>query len=216
MRPFSAVGLSLALLLSAVSLGTAHADTRITSEERTQFSMGEQKSDTTTRTTLWFGRDRASRLTAEGRMISRLDLGEAYLINDAQKTYNVIRIERRQAAAGPAPRVNRSGETRQIGQWSAERYDLDFEVSPGETGHAVLWMSIDVDVDLDIYRAYARSVARAMGMSWLESLAALDGYPVLQEMTMGPVRVTTQLVSIAEETPPPGLYEPPADYERRE
>lgn len=214
MRPFSAVGVSLVLLVSAVGLATA--DTRITSEERTQFTMGERNSDTTTETTLWFGKDRSSRLTPEGRMISRLDRGEAYLINDAQKSYNVIRIERREASAGLAPIVRKSGETREIGRWSAERYDLDFEVSPGETGHAILWMSTDVDVDLEVYRAYARSVAKAMGMSWLESLAGLPGYPVLQEMTVGPVRITTRLVSIAEEAPPAGLYDPPTNYERKE
>jgi hypothetical protein len=209
MRPFSAVGFSLGVLVSAVGLATA--DTRITSEERTQFTMGERNSDTTTETTLWFGKDRSSRLTPDGRMISRLDRGEAYLINDAQKSYNVIRIERREA-----PIAKKSAETTKIGRWSAWRYDLDFEVSPGETGHAILWMSTDVDVDLEVYRAYARSVAKAMGMSWLESLAGLPGYPVLQEMTVGPVRITTRLLSIAEETPPAGLYDPPANYERKE
>jgi hypothetical protein len=214
MRLPSALVVSLSLLLSSVGLATA--DTRITSEERTQLTMGDQERDTTTEATLWFGEDRAVRVTTDGRMISRLDVGEAYLINDAQESYTVIKLERGGPPPTSPPSVKRSGETRQIGSWSAERYDLDFEVAPGETGHAVLWMSTDVDVDLDVYRAYARSVARAMNMSWLQSLAALEGYPVLQEMTVGPVRVTTQLVSIAEETPPAGLYDPPADYERKE
>jgi hypothetical protein len=33
---------------------------------------------------------------------------------------------------------------------------------------------------------------------------------------MGPVHATSRLVSIAEEDPPPGLYEPPDGYERKE
>jgi hypothetical protein len=214
MRPRSTLAVSSVLLLSAVGLATA--DTRITSEERTQLTMGDQERDTTTETTLWFGENRAVRVTSDGRLISRLDLGEAYLINDAEESYAVIKLERSGAPPTSAPTVKRSGETRQIGSWSAERYDLDFEVAPGETGHAVLWMSTDVDVDLDVYRAYARSVARAMNMRWLETLAGLEGYPVLQEMTVGPVRVTTRLVSIAEETPAAGFYDPPADYERKE
>jgi hypothetical protein len=215
MRPLAAAAVSLALLLSG--LATAGADTRIKSEERTQFAMGDQKKDTTTDTILWFGQDRAARLTADGRMISRLDRGEAYLVNDAQESYTVIPLERREGAATTEPpKVRKSGETRQIGSWAAERYDLDFEIAPGETGHAVLWMSTDVDVDLDVYRAYARSVARAMNMSWLASMADLEGYPVLQEMTVGPVHVTTRLLSITDQAPPEGIYEPPSGYERKE
>jgi hypothetical protein len=215
MRTLPASLVSLALVVPVA--GLASADTRIKSEERTQFRMGDQNKDTTNDAILWFGQDRAARLTAEGRMISRLDRGEAYLVDDEQESYTVIPLERGETSASVTPpTVKRSGETRQIGSWSAERYDLDFQIAPGQTGHAVLWMSTDVDVDLEVYRAYARSVAKAMNMSWLESLADLEGYPVLQEMTVGPVRVTTRLLSITEQEPPQGLYEPPARYERQE
>jgi hypothetical protein len=213
MSRVSILALSLSPLLLAPALATA--DTRITSEERTQMKGGERDTDQTTEAVLWFGPDRAARILPRGRLISRLDRGEAYLVDDTKKTYTVIRMEDK-APPLEIPTVRRSGETRQVGAWSAERYDLDFEVPPGEAGHAVLWMSTDVDVDLDVYRAYARSVARAMGMGWIQAIAELDGYPVLQETTMGPVRVTTRLVSIAEEEPPPGLYEPPADYARQD
>jgi hypothetical protein len=209
----SALALSLSPLLLTSSL--AGADTRVTSEERTQMKRGERETDQTTRAVLWFGDDRAARILPQGRLISRLDRGEAYLVDDTKKTYTVIKMEDKTPPM-EVPTVKRTGETRRIGDWSAERYDLDFEVPPGETGHAVLWMSKDVKVDLDVYRAYARSVARAMGMGWIQAIADLEGYPVLQETTVGPVRVTTRLVSMAEEDPPPGLYEPPADYTRQE
>jgi hypothetical protein len=209
----SALALSLSPLLLTSSL--AGADTRVRSEERTQMKRGERETDQTTRAVLWFGDDRAARILPQGRLISRLDRGEAYLVDDTKKTYTVIKMEDKTPPM-EVPTVKRTGETRRIGDWSAERYDLDFEVPPGETGHAVLWMSTDVKVNLDVYRAYARSVARAMGMGWIQAIADLEGYPVLQETTMGPVRVTTRLVSMAEEDPPPGLYEPPADYTRQE
>jgi len=204
---------SLPLLLLAT--GPAAADTRITSEETTHMKTGEGDTEQTTESVLWFAENRAARILPVGRLISRLDRGEAYLVDDTKKTYTVIKMEE---AVPPMeePTIEKSGETRQIGAWSAERYDLDFQVSPGETGHAVLWMSTDVDVNLDVYRAYARSVARAMGMGWIQAIADLAGYPVLQETEMGPVRVTTRLVSIVEEDPPPGLYEPPAGYARKE
>jgi hypothetical protein len=213
MRRFSTVVLSLTPLFLASNLATA--DTRVTSEERTQMKLGERSTDQTAEAVLWFGENRAARILPQGRLISRLDRGEAYLVDDTKKTYTVIKME---DAAPPidVPTVKKSGETRRIGDWSAERYDLDFEVSPGETGHAVLWMSTDVDVDLEVYRAYARSVARAMGMGWIQAIAELEGYPVLQETTMGPVQVTTRLVSIVDADPPPGLYEPPDGYTRKE
>jgi len=213
MRRLSILVLSLLPLLLAPDPATA--DTRVTNEERTRVSMGGQNTDQTSEAVLWFGQDRSARILPRGRLISRLDRGEAYLVDDTTKTYKVIKMGDK-APPLEVPKVKRSGETRQIGAWSAERYDLDFEVPPGETGHAVLWMSRDVDVDLDVYRAYARSVARAMGMGWIQAIADLEGYPVLQETTMGPVHVTTRLVSIADAEPPPGLYEPPDDYTRSE
>jgi hypothetical protein len=203
----------LTLVLSAA--GAATADTRIASEERTRFSMGDQDNDTTTEVTLWLAKDRAARLTSAGRMISRLDRGEAYLVNDAQKTYTVIEMSNGGALAASTAKVERSGERRTIGSWSAERYDIDFEIS-GQPGHAVFWMSTDVDVERDDYRAYMQGVAQAMGMAWFEALAEIEGFPVLQEVTAGPVHVTSRVVSITQEAPPAGLYDPPAGYERKE
>jgi hypothetical protein len=213
MRRVPILVLSLPPLLLAS--GLAAADTRITSEETTHVKMGGRDTEQKMEAVLWFGEGRAARLLPQGRLVSRLDRGEAYLVDDTTKTYTVVEME---DVAPPleVPEVRKSGETRQIGAWSADRYDLDFEVPPEETGHAVLWMSTDVDVNLDVYRAYARSVARAMGMGWIQAIADLEGYPVLQEVRMGPVKVTTRLVSIADEDPPPGLYEPPAGYTRKE
>jgi hypothetical protein len=213
MRRLSTLTLLATPLLLAPSLGSA--DTRVTSEERTQTKLGGRDTDQTAEAILWFGEGRAARILPQGRLISRLDRGEAYLVDDTKKTYTVIRMEEKTPPL-EMPKVKRSGETRQIGGWSAERYDLDFQVPPGQKGHAVLWMSADVDVNLDVYRAYARSVARAMGMGWIQAIANLEGYPVLQETTMGPVHVTTRLVSITDEEPPAGLYEPPPGYTRQE
>ena len=212
MRSFTALSASM-ILLVAVGTARATADTRILSEERTQIDMGETKSDTTTEATVWVGNDRAARLTPSGRIISRVDRGEAYMVDDAHKSYTLIKREPA-PSVGATAKLRKAGESRQIGSWHAERYDLDFEVG-GEAGHAILWMSTDVNFDMDVYRAFTTSLADAMGMAWLKAVAAVEGYPVLQEVTMGPVRVTTRLVSISEETPPAGLYEPPAGYERK-
>jgi Domain of unknown function (DUF4412) len=211
MSRFIALG-TLTLVVTAGELATA--DTRIVSEERTRVTMGDKASDETTTTTLWIGHDRAARITPSGRMISRPDRGESYIVDDAKKSYVVIAMKPDGAGASTKAKIGQSGERRQIGPWSAVRHDPDFEYAPGETGHAVLWISSDVDLDLERYRAFARSMGKAMGMGWLESVAALDGYPVLQEATVAGVQVTTRLVSAAEETPPPDLYEPPAGYTR--
>ena len=213
MNRFVALG-TMSLVLSAGGLATA--DTRIVTEERTQVTMGDKTTDETSTVTVWIGPDRAARMLPSGRLITRADRGETYVVDDARKSYNVIAMKTKDASASVTAKIEPTGERRQIGSWSAVRHNLEFEVAPGETGHAVIWMSSEVDVDLDRYRTFLRSLGRAMGMAWLESVAALDGYPVLQEATIGVVRVTARLVSVSEEAAPADLYEPPAGYTRKE
>lgn len=211
-------GLATLALVLLCSISTpAHSDTRMTLEERTQMTMQGRESETTAEVTLWFGEDRAARLTSTGKMISRLDRGEAYLVNDADESYTVIALSADdRPLEGTSAKIQKTGESRQIGPWSAQGYELEIEWAPGETGTVVFWMSTGVDVDLELYHAYTESLAEAMGMDWLDAVAAVDGFPVLQEATIGVVRVTTRLISIDEMSAPAGLYEPPQGYERRE
>lgn len=206
------LGTSALVLTSAWAWG----DTRIVVEERTQMMIPGNESDVTSEVTLWLQDDKAARVDASGRAITRLDRGELYIVNDAERSYTVLPISRREEGPeSPPPQLEKTGETREIGEWTAERYELNFEIQPGETVEAVFWMSTDVDVDLEAYRAFMRATADAMGMSWMKSIVTVEGYPVLQESTMNIAKSTGRLVSISEASPPAGIYEPPTDYTKK-
>lgn len=167
--------------------------------------------------TYWFAEDRAARVDGAGSLISRLDRGEAYFVNNASKTYSVIEMEG--SEAGPAPPISaklvKSSETRKIGSWNTVRYDMTIDM--GEEPAAVtLWVSDSVDVDLAAYRAFIESMAESQGTDWMRSFLEIDGYPVRQEYRIGPMLSWQQLISVSQEPAPAGTYEPPAGFTKSE
>lgn len=195
--------------------GPAFADTRVVTEERTEVTLPGQTNDETTEVTLWFRSDRAARINDALHMISRFDRKEAYILDPGSESYSVLPIDAGQMEDSGAVEVARTGENKTIGSWEAEKYVVTWGTGD-ERASATLWMSDDVGVDLEAYRTYAKSTAELSGAQWMEAIFGLDGYPVLMEVEMGVVKVTTKLLSASEETPPPGTYEPPPDWQRRE
>jgi len=204
-----------AIFASVSVSGVAVADTKLTMEERTVITLpnGDAPTEETDEYTLWLGEQRSARVGGPVRMIARLDRGESYFVDEAQKTVTVMKFDGLPDSLRNA-QVQKTGETRTIGSWNAERYDVTVELGPGETGTMVLWISDETGVDLDAYRGYARTVDRGQGL--MTAIASLPGYPVLLESDFGIVQATSRLVAVSEEMPPPGTYEPPADYERKE
>ena len=205
-----------ALAASLSVAGTAIADTKLTMEERMVVTLPDSDgppTESTSQYTLWLREDRAARVGDGVHMIARLDRGESYFVDDAEKTVTVVKFAGLPESL-KRTQVQKTGETRTIGAWSAERYDMTVALGPSETGTLVLWISNDVDVDLEAYRAFSRALDQGHGLT--TAIADLPGYPVLQESDFGIAKGTTRLVSVADETPPPGTYDPPADYERKD
>lgn len=206
-----AMGLGLLILAS-----TAYADTKILQRETSEISAvgGAEPSRDTAEVTLWVRADRATRVDANGRLISRIDQRKAYVVRDADSTYTVLEMGDAPPSAPSGTKLVKSGEKRRIGSWNAERYDMDVAFGPEDKGHLTLWMSDEVDVDMRSYRAFSEAVA-AQGLDFMRAVLELDGYPVLQEMQVGVVKMTVELVSIEEAAPPAGIYDLPAGYSRR-
>jgi hypothetical protein len=205
------------IAVSFASAGAATADSKLTIEEVTVVTPPDGNAPAQERRseyTLWLRKDRAARIGAGPRMVARLDRGESYFIDDAKKKVTVIRLDELPRALEGAPQIERTGETRTIGAWNAERYDMTIELAPGQTGTFVLWVSADLDIELDAYRAYAKSVDRGEGLS--TAIANLPGYPVLQETDFGIAKSTTRLIAASEEPAPAGTYDVPETYRREE
>jgi Domain of unknown function (DUF4412) len=205
-----------ALAASLPIAGAAIADTKLTMEEHMVVTLPDSSgapTESTSEYVLWLRADRAARVGGGVHMIARLDRGESYLLDDAEKTVTVIKFAGLPESLKHA-QVKKTSETRTIGAWNAERYDMTVELGPSVRGTAVLWVSDDIDIDLEAYRAFSRALDQGRG--FMSAIADLPGYPVLQETNFGIAKGTTRLVSVSDETPPPDTYDPPADYERKD
>jgi len=195
-------------------IGPVWADSKFSMEEISVVGSLESDSapkETREEYTLWMRADRAARVSEGMRIIVRLDLGETYVVNDAGKTVTVIPFDTLPDVAATAPQITKTGESQVINGWNAERYDLTL-ADEALNGTIVLWISNEVDVDMEPYRAYSKSLDGGLGL--LTAIAALPGYPVLTETDLGIVKSTGRLISVTVEEAPDGIYEVPVNYER--
>ena len=216
--------LLLASTVLALSTLPAVADTKVTMHEGSEL-IGDAselpegmrqafENQKPTTAVYWFGEDRAARIGQLGSMISRLDRGETYIVNDLKKSYSVIKMDGAEdsgALSGTAELVA-TGETRKIGSWSATRYDMTVTMAGDEPADVTLWVSDEVEVDLSAYHAIIRATASRMGSEWMLRYLELDGFPVRQEFRMGPILSWQEVVAIEDASPPPGIYGPPSGY----
>lgn len=214
-----------ALFVLALTTIPAAADTRMIMQEGTGIAgdgaelpegMREAFANQEPTTAVyWIAEDRAAWIGDSGSMISRLDRGEAYSVNDQTKSYSVIEMGglTDPSSASVGSELAKSGETRKIGSWHTVRYDMTVDMG-GETTEIVLWVSDEVDVDLSAYHAYVRATAAQPGFDWMLNFLEVDGFPVRQEFKIGPILSWQQLVSVSEEAAPKGTYDPPAGYIR--
>ena len=70
---------------------------------------------------------------------------------------------------------------------------------------ATLWVSHDVGIDMTAYERLIEGMAVQPGSEWMRRPLEIDGYPVRQEIQVGPVTSWQELVSIAEEPAPAGV-----------
>ena len=167
--------------------------------------------------TYWLASDRTARLAEDGRIIGRLDRGESYFVSTADRSYRVIEIGGEASSdenARSSFDVTNTGETRQIGPWKAVRHTMRVEMG-GEPTEIELWVG-DVGVGMEEFRAFIAAFAQAQGTEWMRGYLELGGFPLRQEMRMGPMLVWQEVISIEEATAPAGTYDVPAGYAKRE
>jgi hypothetical protein len=218
---------SIALLVLAMAVSPLGADTKIVMQEGTGLAgdgaeMPEEMrrafaNQEPTTATYWFTKDAAARSGGLVRMISRVDILETYVVNDQTKSYSVIKIEGLEdtSSAPSGTTLVKTDETRKIGSWNTVRYEMNANLG-GEPVEIVLWASDEIDIDFSAYRAFVQAMAAQPGFDWMLKFLEVDGFPVRQEFDMGPILSWQELVSVSQETPPAGTYDPPAGYSRSE
>lgn len=223
----AARSLTILIALSAGLASGVAADTRMVMREGTTMTGDASEMPEALRkayaeaepktVTYWLASDRTARLAEDGKIIGRLDRGESYFVSTADRSYRVIEIggdPPSGANGGSSFDVTKTGETRQIGPWQAVRHTMKVEMG-GEPTEIELWVG-DVGVATEEFRAFIAAFAQAQGAEWMRGYLELGGFPVRQEIRMGPMLVWQEVISMEEEPAPPGTYEVPAGYTKRE
>ena len=229
----------LVLALLAVVAVPVQADTLLTlksHQDAFEFQGQSQEAQDGT-VEMWIGETAISRDDDTSRVVVTAD--KLYLIDHASKTYSVLDLPVDLASLLPEGMaaqldqmrgqmtleadVEATDETKEVGEWTARRYDVTLSNKAGLTVDQVIWASEEVGVDAASYNRLTGTLAELQpgGAGWVSELAAMKGFPVLRETTMhlGPeVAVTTieELVSVERKDAPAGTFAPPDGYAEKD
>jgi len=201
--------LMVLVLFVSMAIPAARADTLMVFHVKSGMA-GAADGEATT-VNLWSSADRIVRMQDNTRMIGHLTSGASYMVDDKRKTCMEFPPQQdvgTQAAAKVD--VRKTGKTRQIGSWQAKGYELTVATDDDPIEVAV-WISEDLAADVGGERAFAKRMLTA-DTAWLMTLFELGGYPVRQEVSMDPIKMISELVSVEEKSAPAGIYEVPAGY----
>jgi hypothetical protein len=182
----------------------------------------------------WIGTDRMRMDTGNTSTIIRLDLGKLFVLNHDDKTFNTLDLpvdleqfmppgmaEQMMSMMTFEVTVTPRDETKSVGEWEARRYDVSM-VSQMATMESIMWATKEARIDMDVfYKMYKHLNSMNPGLeNMAEEMRKVDGLVVEQQtvttMTvMGNTTIKRSEVtkSIDELDPPPGVYDPPGDYE---
>lgn len=232
--------LALALVLATAFVPAASADTKMVMKNQTDAyqMMGQSVPAEETDVTFWVGDDRAARSDGDSTLIIRSDEKKLYMVDHTNETYSVMDMpvdvmslfpeETRQQMAPMmesmkmSATVEKSGETREVNGWAAERWDVTLSNAMGMKIVSQVWASTDVDVDLDSFRSLTKAMASLQPgfAAAAEELLKIEGVPVLMEsdvqMMGNSFGSREELLSASTEDAPAGTYEVPEGYEMKE
>lgn len=185
---------------------------------------------------VWVAGDKLRRDQKGQSTILRPDKGRLYILDHEDKTYSELPlpIDLRklmpagseamadQIAAGMkvTVQVTPKTETRQVGQWSAKRYDVAIQSAMGMKIATTLWVSKDVEGFQGFNRLSATLASLQPGSeAWVKELEKIDGFPVLQESRVDALGAKfgtrEELVAVEAKAAPAGTFDLPAGYTAR-
>lgn len=191
--------------------------------------MGQKQPAKDEVTEQWVNNSQLVNKTGERMMIMDMNKKIMYVVNLKQKTYveaalplDMSKILPPEAASMASMmkvtvKVAANGQTKKIGQWNCSGYDVDMGMMMMQMKMKV-WASTEVPFD---WKQFAKMYANVSRMQFLDDAAIaefmkINGYQVASEMSMemmgSKMRVTSEVVEIAQKTPPAGIYAVPAGF----
>jgi hypothetical protein len=220
-----------ALVVMLLAAGLAAADTKVVKMTHVDsFAiMGQTQPAEDREQTTWIGKDRMHMNQGDTATIVRLDLMKLYVVNHSSQTYNVLDLPVDLSALVPPEMqqmlsmmqfdvtVTPIDEHKQIGDWSARRYDMTMS-SQMFTMNSTMWVTKVPGFDPSAFKAmYVHLNSLQPGMTKAaEELGKVEGIVVEQKgvMTMmgNEVNTSEKAISIEDLEAPAGTYDPPAGY----
>jgi hypothetical protein len=132
-------------------------------------------------------------------------------------------LEASAGSLGFTASVSPTLETRKIGQWNCQAYDVRLTIMSYEI-RMKIWTTRDVPFDIDAYDAKLSPhiLARQTMLDdrSRQEMMKIKGYQVAAEMNgdlLGTkIRSTSEVVEMVKRTPPTGLFTPPANYVKKD
>lgn len=164
----------------------------------------------TVTTTHWFGTDKSARDDGRIRTVMRFDLKRMYVIDRQARSYRSFELVQ---APPLKTTLQRTNDLRRIGNWSARRWRVD---GPAAHGYTIdLWATTDIKVE-DGFVEVMQKLSRQPGAEWLVAYAKIDGFPVVQEISLTErgLKQTrrSEVATYVVMEPPADTYLPPRGY----
>jgi len=225
----------LAVLVLLVATSSAFADTYVKSKTHTDAvaAMGQNTPARDETVETWFSAGRFATGSSDSWFVIDVAKKVAYFINHKDKTYVETPLPLDFAKLLPAEvagmadmmkmtaTVKETTETKKIGSWDCTGYDATMTMM-GMPMNMRIWASTAVPFDFAAFNATIMPAVlqgqMRLGEASVAEFAKIKGYQIATDMSadmMGAkIRMTQEVVEIADRPAPDGIYAPPAGYKK--
>ena len=180
----------------------------------------------------WMGNNQLVNKTGDKIMIMDMNKKMMFIVNPKDKTYvetalplDMSKLVPKEAASmlsmmKVTVKVTPNGQTQKINKWNCTGYDVDMNMMMMQMKMKI-WATTEVPFD---WKAFSKMYANVSKMQFMDDAAIAElmkvtGYQVASEMSMdmmgSKLKVTSQVVELAQKPAPAGIYEVPAGFTKK-
>jgi hypothetical protein len=181
----------------------------------------------------WIGNNQMVNKAVDKVMIMDMNKKIMLIVNPKDKTYvetalplDMSKLVPKEAAGMMSMmkltvKVTPNGQTQKVNKWNCAGYDIDMNMMMMQMKMKV-WATTEVPFDWKMFSKMYANVSKMQFMddAAIAELMKVNGFQVASEMTMdmmgSKIKVTSQVVEIAQKTPPAGIYSVPAGFTKKD
>lgn len=182
---------------------------------------------------IWIADTKMAMHGPDQSIIINLDIKKMFWISHKGKSYvemdlpldmsKYIPAQMAQMMGSVTVKVNPTGETKTIGQWKCDGYDVTINVMMMEMKQKI-WSSTDVPFDWKAYNEkmlpqFTQAMSM-MGGDTFEEFKKIKGFQIRTDMTMNmmgtEIKNWTEVEEMSDKSAPAGTYDPPAGYTKKD